>query len=183
MSVLESIEAEYRRYKALAEAAMTQLTEEELSDSADGNSVTVIAWHIAGNLTSRFTDFLTTDGEKPWRNREEEFAPRKPSRQELLGHWERGWAALFQTLSGMSDEELSRVVTIRGTELTALEALHRSLGHVSYHVGQIVFAAREMRGSKWQFLSIPPGQTGAYNRNPTHESAEAHAARLERQRE
>lgn len=183
--ILESITGEYRRYKALADAAMAQLSEDELGrpDAGGGNAVAVIAWHLAGNLTSRFTGFLREDGEKPWRRREDEFAPRTPSRTELREPWERGWNVLFDTLAELTDAQLHDPVTIRGATLPVHAALHRSLAHASYHVGQIVYRARALRGLEWQFLSIPPGGSEAYNRDPTHEQGEAHASRLQDRRE
>jgi len=179
-TILISIGAEYRRYKTLADAAMFQVSEAELSQAGpgDGNSIAVLAWHVAGNLASRFTDFLTTDGEKPWRDREAEFAVRTPTHEELSAHWERGWAVLFDSLSRLSDGQLQDTVVIRGTELRVHEALHRSLTHTSYHVGQLVYQARALRGADWESLSIPPGGSEAYNRNPTSELPEAHTSRL-----
>jgi hypothetical protein len=179
-ALLASIEAEFHRYQALADAAMAQLSEAELSRPGPGgnNSVVIVAWHVAGNLASRFTDFLTTDGEKPWRKRDEEFLARTPSREELRAHWERGWSALFTALAELNDERLTERVMIRGTELAVHGALARSLAHTSYHVGQIVYLAKCWRGAEWQYLSIPPGQSAAYNRNPTREAADAHASAL-----
>jgi uncharacterized damage-inducible protein DinB len=179
-SILASLHAEFLRYKSLAEAALDQLGEAELvvPGSAGGNSVAVICWHMAGNLRSRFTDFLTTDGEKPWRRREEEFQARTVSRAELSLQWERGWNALLDSLGGLTDADLARTVTIRGQGLTVAEALHRSLAHVSYHVGQVVYVARGLRGEGWRFLSIPPGQSDQYNARPTLEKPAAHAARV-----
>lgn len=178
--ILASIAAEYRRHKALADSAMAQLAERELGEPGPGSSssVAVVAWHVAGNLTSRFTDFLETDGEKPWRNREEEFSPRQPAREELMRHWEDGWRVLFESLSSLTDENLYRTVRIRGTELAVHEALHRSLAHTSYHVGQMVYLAKALRGPSWKYLSIPPGGTDAYNKNPTSERAESHTTSL-----
>ncbi len=179
-SVLSSIEAEYRRYKTVAESAMLQLSDAEVGAAgpSDANSVAIIAWHIGGNLSSRFTEFLATDGEKPWRMREEEFTSRTVTRKELADHWEKGWKALFNTLSSLTDERLDGVVTIRHVELSVAEALHRSLAHVSYHVGQIVFLARALRGREWQYLSIPPGGSEAYNQDPTREHAGEHTSHL-----
>src|SRR5213592_2715156 len=124
-SVIESITGEYKRYRALAEGALSQLTADELVAPApgDGKSVATICWHLGGNLRSRFTDFLTSDGEKPWRNREEEFQARLVTKAELLAHWERGWSALFATLEALDDAQLSRTITIRGQELRVDEAL------------------------------------------------------------
>lgn len=176
-TILKSIEAEYRRYKTLADAAMAQLTENELNqtESRSDNSVATVAWHIAGNLRSRFTDFLTSDGEKPWRHREEEFSRAGRSRRELETHWEEGWDILFNALSQLTEDDLQKTVLIRKTELTVQEALLRSLAHTSYHVGQIVYIAKSLRGSDWEYLSIPPGKSEEYNRNPTSERADAHS--------
>jgi uncharacterized damage-inducible protein DinB len=179
-AVVSSIRAEFGRYKALAESALNQLEDAQLTAPAPGggNSIAVICWHVAGNLRSRFTDFLTTDGEKPWRQREEEFRDRVVTRTELRAQWERGWSVLVETLAGLSDNQLAETVTIRGQPLRVHEALHRSLAHVSYHVGQVVYAARGLRGDSWRFLSIPPGKSDAYNAQPAFEKAEAHATRL-----
>jgi hypothetical protein len=178
--ILSSIESEFSRYKALADAAMAQLTDAQLIEPGPGagNSVAVVAWHIGGNLSSRFTDFLTSDGEKPGRNREAEFASRKLTHQELLDHWEHGWSVLFGSLSGLTDEQLGSTIIIRGVELKIHDALHRSLAHASYHVGQIVYLSKALRGPHWRYLSIPPGQSEAYNRNPTGEHADAHTSRI-----
>ena len=163
---------EYRRYKALAEGSIEQLSADQLLEG-DGatNAVAVIAWHVSGNLESRFTDFLSTDGEKPWRDRESEFDPRTESPEDIRAKWEQGWKVLFETLDGLDDEDLERTIAIRGVELRVDEALLRSLGHTSYHVGQIVQSARRLVGDDWRFLSIPPGGTAAYNANPTRERA------------
>jgi uncharacterized damage-inducible protein DinB len=171
-----AIQAEYLRYKALAEAALAQLDDRELvAPAPGGNSIAAICWHVAGNLLSRFTDFLATDGEKPWRNREDEFAPRPVTRAELLTQWGRGWTALFNTLEALTDADLTRMVTIRGQSLSVQEALFRSLAHASYHVGQVVYAARAQRGDAWQFLSIPPGRSNEYNLAPRSEKPADHA--------
>jgi len=177
-NIISSIEAEYRRYKALAEGAIGQMSDADLAAQGPGgsNSVAVILAHVAGNLESRFTDFLTSDGEKPWRDRDREFVPRNEARQELLGAWERGWAALFGALAPLKDEDLLRMVTIRQEPLSVHDALHRSLAHAAYHVGQIVYVARASRGGNWRWLSIPPGQSAEYNRRPTREKPHAHAA-------
>jgi uncharacterized damage-inducible protein DinB len=180
--VIASLRAEYLRYKGLAEAAIGQVSEAELvaAGQGGGNSIAVICWHLAGNLRSRFTAFLTTDGEKPWRKREEEFERRSVTRAELLVHWERGWTTLLETLDGLTDADLEREVTIRGQPLRVSEALHRSLAHASYHVGQVVYAARGLRGGEWRFLSIPPGQSERYNTHPTLEKPAAQIERLRR---
>ena len=170
-AIVGSLEGEYRRYKHLGEGAIRQLSDGEVSHTSDpeNNSVATIVSHLAGNMQSRFTDFLTTDGEKPWRQREAEFARRNASRAEVLAKWDAGWQMLLATLARLSDGDLERTVHIRGQALTVVEALHRSLAHTSYHVGQIVYLAKALRGGAWQYLSIPPGQSEAYNRQPTRE--------------
>ena len=157
---ISAIESEYRRYKLLAEAAIHQVTEEQLAEGGGTiNSIATMAWHVSGNLKSRFTDFLTADGEKSWRDRDAEFLPRRVTHAELLKEWEVGWQVLFASLQELTDSDLTRSVTIRSHPLTVAEALARSLSHISYHVGQIVFVAKAMRGAEWQYLSIPPGQS------------------------
>ena len=167
--LLAAMTAEYRRYKAMAERAFAQLTDEQLVRklSPAQNSVHVIAQHMAGNLRSRFTDFMSTDGEKPDRNREGEF--REPAgpvpRDQFLAMWEAGWQVLFDSLAGMSDADLARTVTIRGEPLTAADAVVRSVAHAAYHVGQIALIGKHVKGAAdWQYLTIPPGQSDAYNR-------------------
>lgn len=182
--IITSIEAEYRRYKAMAEGAMAQLKESDLSRPlASGapsrsNSIAVIVWHVSGNLSSRFTDFLTADGEKPWRKREAEFEPRTVTGRELLEKWEHGWSAVLSALAGLQDADLTRIVTIRRQGLAVHDALLRSLAHTSYHVGQIVYVAKAFRGRAWTFLTIPPGGSGAYNKSPAFENPAAHAKAL-----
>jgi uncharacterized damage-inducible protein DinB len=177
--IVGSIEAEYRRYKHLADEAMEQITEEQLSRrvGSGGNSIATLVWHVSGNLESRFTDFLQSDGEKPGRDRDSEFLPRTVSRAELREKWERGWNVLFEALARLEDGQLQQSVKIRGVALSVLEALHRSLTHASYHIGQIVFIAKELRGADWRYLTIPPGGTAAYNRNPVGEKPPQPGAR------
>ncbi|MDR3675435.1 MAG: DUF1572 family protein [Acidobacteriota bacterium] len=169
--VIESIEAEYQRYKKLAELAFGQLSEEQLAHATGDsqNSVATLAWHVGGNLKSRFTEFLDTDGEKPWRERETEFRPRHVTHAQLLAFWEQGWLALSTALRTLTDSDLTRTVVIRNQQLSVVNALHRSLAHTSYHVGQIIFLAKTLRSSEWQYLSIPPGNSAEYNQNPTLE--------------
>ncbi len=155
--IVESLEKEYRRYKGLAERTFEQLTSEQLAHvpAVESNSVAVIAWHISGNLKSRFTDFLSTDGEKPWRDRESEFDARQVGPDELRRKWEDGWSVLFAALEGLSDEDLRKQVLIRGEGLTVHAALHRSLAHTANHAGQIVLLGKMLRGGEWRSLSIP----------------------------
>lgn len=179
-TLIKSIEGEYRRYKALAESALAQVPDALLSEPgpAGGNSLAILCWHLAGNLQSRFTDFLTTDGEKPWRSREEEFAGRNLTRTELLDRWSTGWDVLLATLSDLTDADLPKTITIRRQPLAVHEALNRSLAHASYHVGQIVSLAHALCGDSWQYLSIPPGGSAAYNANARYETATSHAEAL-----
>ena len=163
------MEAEYRRYEGLGRAVIAQVPEERLAWrlTAESNSLSTIVWHISGNLASRFTEFLTADGEKPWRERESEFQEREPSRGALLDRWEAGWRILHSALAELDDGDLDRTVSIRSQELTALEALLRSLAHTSYHVGQMAFVGKAILGADWTYLSIPPGGSEAYNENLT----------------
>jgi uncharacterized damage-inducible protein DinB len=169
MAIVESIRAEFLRYKELGEKAMSQLEASRLSAPAPGggNSIATICRHMSGNFRSRFTDFLTTDGEKPWRKRDEEFEPRTVTSDQLLATWDDGWRVLLATLETLTDDDLERAVRIRGQSLPVREALLRALAHASYHVGQIVYAARVAVGDQWTYLSIPPGQSERYNQQPT----------------
>lgn len=178
-SALDSVRAEYARYRALAEGAIRQLDDASLC-AADpgGNSIATLVWHLSGNFQSRFTDFLTTDGEKPWRQRDDEFAPRSVSRDELMARWSDGWAVLEGALGELADSDLDRSVTIRRQPLRVHQALLRSLAHAAYHVGQIVLLAKAARGEAWESLSIPLGGSAAYNAAPTSETPTAHADRL-----
>jgi uncharacterized damage-inducible protein DinB len=178
--VVESMLGEYRRYKVMGEAAMNQLSDEQLHQvpPGGGNSISSVAWHIAGNFNSRFTDFLTADGEKPWRDRESEFARRTPTRSELMAYWEGGWKTLCDSLEQLTDDHLSQNVKIRGADLRVLDALHRSLAHASYHVGQIIYAGKTMKGADWKYLTIPPGMSEAYNKRATGEKPYGHINHL-----
>lgn len=159
--IVDSIRAEYLRYKQLAEKSIAQLGDEQLSmpGPSGGNSIAVVVWHISGNLRSRFTDFLTTDGEKPWRHRDEEFENRTVTRSDLLEKWEQGWTVLLDALSGLADDRLHETAAIRRQSMHVHEALHRSLAHTACHVGQIVYIAKALRGDDWTSLSIPPGES------------------------
>lgn len=169
--IVGSIQSEYVRYKGLADKSLEQVDESDLSKPGPNgnNSLAVIAWHVSGNLKSRFTDFLTSDGEKAWRHRDEEFDDRAVSRAEMQVKWSEGWNVLFATLDTLTDEDLHRTVTIRGQQLHVHDALHRSLAHTASHVGQIIYLAKSLRGSEFSTLSIPRGQSAAYNQNPTKE--------------
>jgi hypothetical protein len=166
---------EYARYRALGEKAMEQVPDEALNRvlAPDGNSLAVLARHIGGNLVSRFTNFLTEDGEKPWRNRDSEFDAGTFTRAHLVDAWKTGWTVIESELARLTDPDLERFVTIRGQELTVHAALCRSLAHVAMHVGQIILLSRMLATAPWQSLSIPRGQSQQYNRNPTLEQRPA----------
>ena len=157
--LIDSLEREYRRYKEYAELTFDQLSDEQLAHvpAAEGNSVAILVWHVSGNLKSRFTDFLTTDGEKPWRQRESEFDERSVTGAELRAKWNEGWGVLFAALASLSDADLAKTVAIRGQSMKVHEALHRSLAHTASHVGQIVLLGKTMRGAGWRNLTIPRG--------------------------
>jgi len=169
--VIKDFIDEYGRYRTIAEKAITQVSEEDLNQvvGPDVNSIATLVRHISGNLLSRFTDFLTTDGEKPWRNRDSEFEAGNYDETDLREVWDAGWDELAVELSKLRDEHLQQKVYIRGQGWTVHEALCRSLAHVSYHVGQIVFLARLLNDGKWEWISIPKGGSREYNENPTKE--------------
>ena len=156
----------FEYYKDLAEKAAAQVRDEDLHRilGEDGNSIAVIMRHMAGNISSRFTDFLASDGEKPWRDREGEVAETSLSRVELLEDWESGWDGFFLAVRPLKDEDLRRIVRIRNEEHTVLDALQRQLAHYAYHVGQIILLARAFTGNSWHSLSIPRGGTSEFNR-------------------
>jgi hypothetical protein len=162
---------EYARYRALGEKAMAQVSDEALNRvmAPDGNSIAVLVRHVGGNLMSRFTNFLSEDGEKPWRDRDREFDEGTFTRAHVDEAWTTGWAILESELENLTDADLERTVTIRRKELTVHAALCRSLAHVSMHVGQIILLARMLADAPWQSLSIPRGQSQLYNQNPTLE--------------
>jgi uncharacterized damage-inducible protein DinB len=162
---------EFLRYKLAGQKAIAQLSQADLNKipGAEMNSIAIIVRHISGNLASRFTDFLTSDGEKSWRNREEEFAQMEYDQEQIMQLWESGWQVLESELAKLSDEDLSREVTIRGQALTVHQALLRSLAHVSNHVGQIILLARMQAQENWDWISIPRGKSADYNQNPTME--------------
>jgi hypothetical protein len=164
--MIASLATAYARYRDLAERALAQVEDDDLHTrvDADGNSLDVLVRHVGGNLRSRFTDFLTTDGEKPWRQRDGEFEERRATRDEMLAIWTTGWDTLEAVLALLTDDDLQREVTIRTRALTVEAALLRSYGHTAYHVGQIVQLARAHVGAEWGSLSVPRGESEAYNR-------------------
>lgn len=163
--LLSAIINTFEANKRLADRAVEQVPDDKLRVALDENtnSIAVIMKHVAGNLISRWTDFLTTDGEKPDRNRDGEFVDTFRSREELLKYWERGWNCLLTTLNSLKAEDLSKVVTIRGEPHSVPLALERSLAHTCYHIGQIVQVARIHAGNQWNTLTIPRGGSQQFN--------------------
>jgi len=156
----------FRYYKKLGERAMAQCPEEALFTTLDteSNSIAIIVKHMAGNMRSRWTDFLTTDGEKPDRNRDTEFEEPPRTRTELMELWERGWKLLFGALEPLSDADQTRTITIRTEPHSVTQAINRQVAHYSYHVGQIVYLARHFAGKKWQTLTIPKKKSAEFNK-------------------
>lgn len=164
-SYLDSVKSLLLYYKSLGEKAMAQLSDEQLfwQYNEASNSIAIIVNHLVGNMLSRFTDFLTSDGEKPWRNRDEEFENRFSSREELLEYWNNGWACLMNALDSLSSAELEHIVYIRNDGHTVIEALNRQLAHYPYHIGQMVFIAKMLKDEDWQSLSISKNKSSEYN--------------------
>ncbi|MEP6495301.1 MAG: DUF1572 family protein [bacterium] len=164
---------EYGRYRAMGEKAMAQVSDDGLNQvvATDGNSIAMIVRHVSGNLVSRFTDFLTSDGEKESRDRDGEFADGTFDRGEIDAAWKTGWGVVEHALAQLTDADLERMITIRGQALTVHEALCRSVTHSASHVGQIVLLARIVATNTWNTLSIPKGQSKQYNQNPSLEKA------------
>ncbi|MFZ0814453.1 MAG: DUF1572 family protein [Candidatus Sulfotelmatobacter sp.] len=159
---LDEAHRQMRGHKRLAEGAMAQLKDHELFLTLDpeSNSIAVIVKHMAGNMRSRFTDFLTTDGEKPDRKRDQEFEINSSTtRADLTTLWENGWARVFAAIESLKPEDVTRTVTIRGEPHTVLQAINRQIAHYAYHTGQIVFLAKHIRSNKWKTLSIPRGRS------------------------
>ena len=164
---LDEAHRQMRGHKRLAESAMAQLKDHELFLTLDpeSNSIAVIVQHMAGNMRSRFTDFLTTDGEKPERNRDREFElDSSITRADLTTWWEDGWARVFAAIEALKPEDITRTVTIRGEPHTLLQAINRQVAHYAYHTGQIVFLAKHIRSDKWKTLSIPRRNSAEFNR-------------------
>ena len=156
----------FRYYKKLAERAMEQVTDEQLLTVLDGeaNSTAIIVKHMAGNMRSRWMDFLTSDGEKPDRNRESEFEDPPATREALMKLWEQGWNYLFTAIEPLSQADMDRTITIRGEAHSVMQAINRQMGHYSYHCGQIVMLAKHFQHDHWQSLTIPRGKSADFNR-------------------
>ena len=160
-SYLEDARAIFRYYKKLADGAIAQVSDADLTRTLDPemNSVAIVMKHLSGNMLSRWTDFLTSDGEKSTRNRDGEFESPPSSRAELLALWERGWECLFHAIDPLTDADLTRSVTIRGEAHSVTQAINRQVAHISYHVGQIVMLAKHFQSANWKSLSVPRGQS------------------------
>lgn len=163
--LLTSYQKQFAYYRHLGEGTMAQLSEAELfrDDAAGSNSIAVIVKHLAGNMKSRWTNFLTEDGEKTWRNRDEEFVADFAGRTQLETAWTEGWDVLEGTINGLQPEQLATIVYIRNEGHLVVEALNRQLAHYAYHVGQIVLLGKQLKGAEWRSLSIPKGGSAAYN--------------------
>jgi hypothetical protein len=164
---LEEARRQFRGHKRMGEGAMAQLRDEEFFATLDleSNSVAILVKHLAGNMRSRFTDFLTTDGEKPDRFRDQEFElTSATTREEVMKWWEEGWSRVFAAIDTLKPEDVTRTVTIRGEPHSVLQAINRQIAHYAQHIGQIVFLAKHLRASDWKTLSIPRGQSEDYKR-------------------
>ena len=155
----------FRSYKSLAEGALGQISEEEFFAQLDpeSNSVALLVKHLAGNMHSRWHDFLTSDGEKPDRDRDTEFEIIGDTRDGLMEYWETGWQTLFSNIEPLASDDFSHTITIRGEPHTVVEAINRQLTHYAYHIGQIVFLAKHFRSSFWKTLSVPKNRSAAFN--------------------
>lgn len=165
-SYIEDSLSLFRYYKNLAEGAMEQLSDEQLFTALDEemNSIAIIAKHMAGNMRSRWTNFLTSDGEKPDRNRDGEFVAPPKTREELMEIWNQGWQKVFEALGPLSDADLEKKVSIRGEPHSVMQAINRQIAHYSYHCGQIVFLAKHFKGGAWKSLSVPRNKSADFNR-------------------
>lgn len=165
VTYLESAKKQFLYYKTLGEKAMEQLEPEQLfvAKNTDTNSIAMIVKHLSGNMISRWTDFLTSDGEKEWRNRDSEFENDLQSKEAVLTAWNNGWNCLLSAINELKPEQLSQIIYIRNEGHTVVEAINRQLAHYPYHVGQIVFYAKQLKNSDWESLSIPRNKSNSYN--------------------
>lgn len=165
MEYLKSVKKQFEYYKSVGEKTFNQLAESDLfwQYNEESNSIAIMVNHLWGNMKSRWTDFLTTDGEKDWRNRDLEFESVIKSRDELLVKWNEGWECLFDALSDINEQNFNTKVYIRNQEHSIIEAINRQLAHYAYHIGQIVYLGRMIRGSKWKSLTIPKGKSTEFN--------------------
>jgi uncharacterized protein DUF1572 len=172
---LEEVRRQFRGHKRLGEGAMAQLKDDEFFVALDGesNSIAVMVKHLAGNMRSRFVDFLTTDGEKPDRHRDQEFEIGPgTTRGEVMRWWETGWGHVFAAIEALVPDDVMKTVTIRGEPHTVLQAVNRQVAHYAYHVGQIVFLAKHLRAEEWKTLSVPRGKSEEFNAKMASKKAE-----------
>jgi hypothetical protein len=162
---LTSIKKQFTYYKSLGDSTMAQVTNKQLfyQYNEESNSIAILVKHLSGNMLSRWTDFLTSDGEKEWRKRDEEFNNSIKTKEELLLIWEKGWTCLFEAINSLSDDDLSKEIYIRNMGHSVTEAINRQLSHYAYHIGQIVFIGKLVTNENWKSLSIPKGNSKAYN--------------------
>jgi hypothetical protein len=163
---LDSAKKRFEYYKALGEKTFAQVNDEDLfwSYNEESNSIATIVKHLSGNMLSRWTDFLTTDGEKPGRDRDKEFENDLKGRQELIAMWNEGWDCLFNALNSIKDDDWEKVIYIRNEPHSVVDAINRQLAHYPYHIGQIVFIGKMVAGSGWDSLSIPKGKSESFNK-------------------
>jgi len=156
----------FHQYKKIAEGAMAQVTDEQLTQTLDPemNSIAQIVKHMTGNMRSRWTDFLTTDGEKPDRNRDSEFVDAPPTRAELMANWEAGWQCVFSALEPLTETDLGRIVRIRNEPHSVMQAINRQVAHYAMHCGQIVLLAKHFANDHWKSLSVPRNKSAEFNR-------------------
>jgi len=162
---INSVTKQFQYYKMLGEKTFDQIEEQKLfyKFNEESNSIAIIVQHLSGNMMSRWTDFLTADGEKEWRNRDAEFEENIKTKVELIAKWNKGWDCLFNALGSLHDEDLTKIIYIRNQGHTVMEAINRQLAHYPYHVGQIVFIGKMLAGKNWESLSIPKNQSAEYN--------------------
>ena len=153
-------------YKELGDKTFEQLSEDDLyvQSNTESNSIAIIIQHMAGNMLSRWTDFLTTDGEKDWRNRDSEFEDQKLSKQQLIGYWQKGWDCCLSSLHALKEDDLLKTIYIRSEGLLVIDAINRQLAHYPYHVGQIIYLAKVIKNEDWQTLSVAKGQSETFNK-------------------
>ena len=164
---LKTVIRRFKYYKDLGDKTFEQLNDWDFQYQPNeaSNSIAIIIRHMAGNMLSRWTNFLEEDGEKEWRKRDEEFEVKEMSKQQLIELWEKGWNCVFETLENLRKKDLKKMVTIRQEELSVIDAINRQLAHYPYHIGQIVHIGKTIRGKKWKNLSIPKGESGSYNQS------------------
>jgi len=165
-SYIEDALAVFRQYKQLGDKAIAQVTDEQMFASLDeeSNSIAIIVKHLAGNMRSRWTDFLTSDGEKPTRNSDSEFVDPPKTREAVVREWEQGWACVFSAIEPLTDADLSRTITIRGEAHSVMQAINRQVAHYAMHVGQIILLAKHYAGAQWQTLSVARNRSSEFNR-------------------